>query len=61
MKKYLIFTGIAISVPVIFSLDAQQVSMPKEIKPRFKTVSDWSKIKSPKKLKYYEHLYNTSK
>jgi len=61
MKKYLIFTGIAISVPVIFSLEAQQVTVVKEKKPHFKTVPDWSKTKSPQKLKYYEHLYNTCK
>lgn len=65
MKKYVIFTGIAICVPVIFSLQARAVTKktttPQEIKSSIVSVPDWSKTKSPAKLKYYDRLYNASK
>lgn len=60
MTKILLFTWIAISLPLITALDTPYpIKKQKRVAIKLYTtkVPDWSKVKNPKKLAYYEHLY----
>ena len=60
MAKILLFAWIAISLPLITTLDTPYTIKKKAqvaIKLYNTKVPDWYKVKNPKKLAYYEHLY----
>lgn len=60
MTQILLFAWIAISLPLITALDTPYPIKKKArvaIKLYTTKVPDWSKVKNPKKLAYYEHLY----